>query len=216
MLQRKVKAENLRLEDLDNERLMEILRETHVMDRLLIDLNRLDEPSRPEHREEPSGPGAKKRERVEVSLEKINYRALALKVTKGMAFLQFLTKEDPNKKFVVYASFLQQRFVSKPVPCTLDPVFDDLFIFELVKDDPHLSQPQNLDLLSLAKLDAPVEITLVIADEALKTRDVYATKKVEWRFLLSYGSINLNLELEANDDEKKKILGSKASGASGL
>jgi centrosomal protein CEP76 len=215
LLQKKVKAENLRLEDLDNERLLEILRETHVMDKLLIDLNRLEEQDRPHVKENSLGPGAKKKDRVEVSLEKVNYRALALRVTKGMAFFQFMTKEDPNKNFVIFASFLQQRYVSKPVPCNLDPNFDDLFVFELVKEDVNSSQPQNLDLLSLSKLDAPIDITLVIIDEAAKARDVYATKKIEWRFLLTYGSINLNLELEACDDENKKILGSKASGATG-
>ena len=51
----------------------------------------------------------------------------------------------------------------------------------------------------------------MIIDEAAKARDVYATMEVSSHLW----DINLNLELEASDDENKKIIGSKASGAKG-
>jgi len=50
--------------------------------------------------------------------------------------------------------------------------------------------------LNLAKLEAQIELVfLVLKNDG--TKRVYSIKQIEWRFVLTYGKVNLNIELGA-------------------
>jgi len=55
-----------------------------------------------------------------------------------------------------------------------------------------------VDLLNLAKLETQIELVLLILKND-GSKHVYSIKQLEWRFVLTYGKVNLNIELAAFD-----------------
>lgn len=55
---------------------------------------------------------------------------------------------------------------------------------------------KSLDLLNLARLETPIQLVFLIKKRD-GTKRVYSIKQIEWRFVLTYGKINLNIELAA-------------------
>lgn len=89
----------------------------------------------------------------------------------------------------LYLSFCGQRFASAIVDATVDPEFNELFVFDLRTE----ISKADIDLLTLSKLDHPIELSVIqITDQQ---RTLYSQKLIEWRFLLCYGNISLNIEL---------------------
>ena len=67
-------------------------------------------------------------------------RYIYMSIQGGKAFLEHL--EDPNSLpgqkvttyFTLHIYFRNQRFKSRPVPCAVEPEFDEGFLLELHKD----------------------------------------------------------------------------------
>ena len=58
------------------------------------------------------------------------------------------------------------------------------------------NEQRTVDLLNLAKLETQIELVfLVLRNDG--TKRVYSIKQIEWRFVLTYGKVNLNIELGA-------------------
>ena len=63
-----------------------------------------------------------------------NKRYMSCSVIKGSAFADFVNTR-PDEHISVTVSFLKNRFHTKMVPASTDPVFDETFLFEFVGDN---------------------------------------------------------------------------------
>ena len=64
----------------------------------------------------------------------------------------------------------------------------------------------DIDLLTLLKLNVPVELTLVtIGPDGSKS--LLSTKQIDWRFVLSNGGVKLSFELPGVDAKSKLSVG---------
>ena len=59
-----------------------------------------------------------------------------------------------------------------------------------------LNEQKTVDLLNLARLESQIEVVLLILKPDGSKR-VYSIKQLEWRFVLAYGKVSLNIELAA-------------------
>lgn len=66
-----------------------------------------------------------------------NKRYLSCTVVRGSAFVDFVNL-CPDEHLSISVSFLKNRFSTKRVPCSTDPVFDDTFLFEFVGDNENI------------------------------------------------------------------------------
>lgn len=80
-LKRRIEAENLTIEDLDNEKLTKLLRDTNLIDNLILDVKHLDEITQFNH---------DNKQLTYVDPDRITYRSVTLRIYKGRAFLDFL------------------------------------------------------------------------------------------------------------------------------
>lgn len=127
-------------------------------------------------------------------------RYLLFKVLYGKAFLDFIGAEHANSHLQVHISFLQQRFSSKKVPCTVEPIFDESFLLQLTPPDTSL-----VDFATLVKLRAPIHIVLTKEKDGI--REVVSTKFIEWRLMLSTGSLQFPIELLGTGTRAKLSVG---------
>ena len=68
-------------------------------------------------------------------------------VVRGSAFVDFVN-ERSDESISVAVSFLKNRFHTRMVPCSTQPVFDETFIFEFVGDN----EKVKFDAATLLKL----------------------------------------------------------------
>jgi len=64
----------------------------------------------------------------------------------------------------------------------------------------------DIDLLTLLKLNVPIEVALV-SHSPDGSKSLLSTKQVDWRFVLSHGGINVSLELPGVDAKSKLSVG---------
>ena len=62
-----------------------------------------------------------------------NKRYLSCTVVKGNAFVDFVNVR-PDEDISISVSFLKNRYTTRMVQCSTDPVFDETFLFEFVGD----------------------------------------------------------------------------------
>ena len=124
-----------------------------------------------------------------------NKRYLAIKITKGSAFVDYIhPREDEYLKISV--SFLDHRYSSELIPCSTDPVFDLSISFEVPGIDP----------LSLLNLKSP--LIIVLQKQSREDRPVViSTEKVDWRDILSNNSLEIMREMQPIDLKHKGSLG---------
>jgi len=118
-IKQRIKEENLTQNQLDDKKLLEILRETQAYEKLSQDiknsqLNTLK--SQADHFSQASFTTDSKR------------RGLLFKIGKGKAFLEYLGKET-NKQLQFYVNFLKQRFSSNLIPASVEPNFNEVYPF---------------------------------------------------------------------------------------
>ena len=75
-------------------------------------------------------------------------RYLSCSIIKGSAFADFVNVRS-DESIQIAASFLKNRFQTKPVQCSTDPIFDENFMFEFVGDDENI----KFDAAMLLKLN---------------------------------------------------------------
>ncbi|CAD8195026.1 unnamed protein product [Paramecium octaurelia] len=184
-LKKKIESEKIQIDDLDNEKLTKLLRETNLIDNLILDIKHLDELDEF---------NKQNKQLTFVDPDRINYRSVSLRIYKGRAFLDFI--EPGNSKLQLYLSFCGQRFASATVDATVEPEFNELFLFDLRTE----AQKANVDLLTLSKLDHPIELCVIQIQNG-QTK-LFSQKLIEWRFLLCYGNISLNIELPTTYNTK--------------
>jgi len=190
-IKQKIKDENLSQSQLDDKKLLEILKQTQAFDNISQEIKNTQlQTLRTQADQIPQGSFATDSKR----------RGLLFKIGKGKAFLEYLGKES-NKKLQFFVNFMKQRFSSNLIPANIEPNFNEAFLFDLSGPD-----QMEIDLLTLLKLNIPVELAL-IAHNADGSKSLLSTKQVDWRFVLSHGGISVNLELPGVDAKSKLSVG---------
>lgn len=77
-----------------------------------------------------------------------NKRYLSCTVVKGSAFVDFVNVRT-DESVSIAISFLKNRYHTKQVLCSTDPVFDESFLFEFVGDNEQI----RFDAATLLKLN---------------------------------------------------------------
>lgn len=91
---------------------------------------------------------ASKRKQVERDNLDPNKRYMSFTAVKGSAFADFVNVRT-DESISISASFLKNRFHTKMVQCSTDPVFDETFLFEFVGEDENI----KFDASMLLKLN---------------------------------------------------------------
>ena len=126
---------------------------------------------------------------------------LHLTLKGGRAFAEF-THATPGSNLSVHFQFGHHRFQSKAVPCSCDPLFDEVHLFPF--DTIHTSQ--FADFHTLMELKQSLNIVVVLTQED-HTATVVGTQTLEWRKVLRTGSISLSVELVDPSPESKAAAG---------
>ena len=122
---------------------------------------------------------------------------LLVKLQYGKAFLDYIDNKDPGLYMQVHLSFLQQRYSSRKVLCSAEPVFDDSFLLNLSPSDTFL------DFSTLVKLQAPIHILVTVERESTQKKEIIATKNIEWRLMLTTPSLSFPVELSGCGPKSK-------------
>jgi hypothetical protein len=122
----------------------------------------------------------------EDSAPEVGRRYMMFKILYGRGFVV----GEQGAKVEVHVSFLSQTFSSKSVPLSADPLFQDTFLFDLSYEGHVLT-----DFSALVKLRAPINVVVLkVLPNGGKT--VLSTKRIEWRTLLSTGSLSYPVEFK--------------------
>ncbi|CAG9334919.1 unnamed protein product [Blepharisma stoltei] len=125
---------------------------------------------------------------------------LLFKLQYGKAFIDFLSADSSRSNLQIHISFLQQRFSSKSIPCSAEPIFDDSFLLNLSPPD-----YGNVDFGTLLKLRAPIHI--VVIKETNGRKEIVASKNIEWRLMLSTPMLSFPIELTGLGTRAKMPIG---------
>ena len=118
-------------------------------------------------------------------------RFLLLKIRGGRAFVDH-TATDAGS-LVLHLHFRNQRFRSRPVPCGLEPAFDESFLMDLQPPD----STELVDLATLLAIDTKVHIVVTQVKKEGDSEKVtlVASYDVEWRKALVSGGVSIPAEL---------------------
>jgi len=118
-----------------------------------------------------------------------NKRYLSCSVIKGSAFTDFVNTR-PDEHISITCSFLKNRFHTKMVPTSTDPVFDETFLFEFVGDNEQI----KFDASMLLKLNQPIHVT-IIKHRKNEKPVILGTKNIDWRSMLFCNQVEVNAEI---------------------
>jgi len=85
-----------------------------------------------------------------------NKRYMSLTIVKGSAFADFVNVRS-DESLSIAVSFLKNRYHTRQVQCSTDPVFDETFLFEFVGENENI----KFDASTLLKLNQPIHITIL-------------------------------------------------------
>ena len=147
-------------------------------------------------------------------LVKQNKRYLFLRILGGKAFLEHLqesdmTPEQTRSTFTLHVHFRQQRFKSRPVPCSCEPDIEEGFLLELSK---HSSSHPDYNTDRMVTPNDALSIADSVHLVLTKTNrtgeiDLVGSSYLEWRHILSdpMGKLSRSLELSGVGSEAAKI-----------
>lgn len=104
--------------------------------------------------------------------------SLSLHLISGKAFLP-----PPAGPIFVCLNFFGVRKTTRLIKSSTTPIFDELFTYPF----------EISEFAYLNKLDRQIEMVVVCLGE--EGKKVVGFKLIEWRFVLCYGKVNLNLEI---------------------
>jgi len=116
-----LKQDQLNIQDLDDNQLIDILKKANLMDKLLIDMEQLQEV---EQYNKNLKSKVKSREKFDPPL--IKSRGIGLKIIEGKAFVEYIQNFDATEKFLIDLNFLQYRFRTQPINVTHEPKFNEV------------------------------------------------------------------------------------------
>lgn len=117
---------------------------------------------------------------------------LLVRLNGGRAFVDNvdISPATARKRSTVFAAhFGNQRFRSVPKPCSVDPSFDDEFLFEV---DATAFGFNECDLIEIS---TPFHIAVLREDEQLNVAELLGENVIDWRRVLKSGCVGLTVEL---------------------
>lgn len=135
--------------------------------------------------------------------DKSTQKGIFMKINSGSEFVDFV-KQDPNTKLVIDVLFLGQRFKTKPIYVSDEMNIDQCFFMDF---NPNKIDIQ-LDLENLLRLSTPIHLVLMTIsknDSGLNTRKLLATKSLEWRWALSFGTWKVQTEIYSSQSSLSKV-----------
>ncbi|XP_005103634.1 centrosomal protein of 76 kDa [Aplysia californica] len=140
-------------------------------------------------------------------------RYIYFMVQGGKAFLEHL--EDPNALpgqkvaayFTLHIYYRNQRYRSRPVPCAVEPEFDEGFLLELHKGEAG-EAGKMADFPSMLSLSDPIHMVLVKTDAVGETT-LLSSHFFEWRPLLTakQGQMKTSIEMMGTGNEARVPVG---------
>lgn len=130
-----------------------------------------------------------------------NKRYLSLTVVRGNAFVDFLNVRT-DESLSIAVSFLKNRFSTRQVLCSAEPVFDESFLFEFSGENNNM----KFDAATMLKLSQPIHLTILKHRKNEKAQ-VIGTKLVDWRSLLFCNQVEINSEILPISMQQKGSLG---------
>ena len=118
-----------------------------------------------------------------------NKRYMSLTLVKGSAFADFVNVRT-DESVSVAVSFLKNRYHTRMVQCSTDPLFDETFLFEFVGNNDQI----KFDAANLLKLNQPIHIT-ILKHRKNEKAVVIGTTSIEWRPLLFCNQVEINAEV---------------------
>jgi CEP76 C2 domain len=118
-----------------------------------------------------------------------NKRYMSLTLVRGSAFADFVNVRT-DESVSVAVSFLKNRYHTRMVQCSTDPLFDETFLFEFVGNNDQI----KFDAANLLKLNQPIHIT-ILKHRKNEKAVVIGTKSIEWRPLLFCNQVEINAEV---------------------
>eukprot|EP01022_Parablepharisma_sp_SALTPOND_P025469 TRINITY_DN594_c0_g1_i1.p1 TRINITY_DN594_c0_g1~~TRINITY_DN594_c0_g1_i1.p1 ORF type:complete len:663 (-),score=32.86 TRINITY_DN594_c0_g1_i1:2653-4641(-) len=144
--------------------------------------------------------GKKPAEAVPVPLSEDSV-GLKVQILQGKDFWDYA--ENPGEKSLFCAvSFFGQRYVTKPVQASLNPVFNEVLVFEIKG-----KAGGKVDLGKLASSNNPLHVVMIEQNNKTRKRVLIGTKKVDWRHVLHAKSIEQEAVFNKMDLQKKDPLG---------
>lgn len=124
---------------------------------------------------------------------------LMMKIVSGSNFIDYQKDEG---YFIFDILFLGQRFETKPFPISSNFSINESFILHF---NP-LKLDIKLDMDNLKRLSCPIHIVMLSIDG--NHRKIVASKSLEWRWTLTYGSWKIVTELYSPEVMNKLNVGS--------
>ncbi|XP_039593874.1 centrosomal protein of 76 kDa isoform X1 [Polypterus senegalus] len=202
-------------QNLSEEDLMKALRRRGIIDDVMKEVRFVEEVSG-RGAASTSKPSTHFVDKDPTELRKTNIdptrRYLYLQVLGGKAFLEYLQEPQnlpgqPCSTLTLYLHFRNQRFRSKPVPCSCEPDLQEGFLLEIHKDI--LGEGSKMaDATTMLSISDPVHMVLIKTDSSSDTTLV-SSYFLDWRSVLSSpkGSTALALELLGVSTESRVSVG---------
>ena len=135
---------------------------------------------------------------------KSQQKGMFIKFTKISEFNEF-AKSDPDMKLEIDILFLGQRFQTKPVFVNTDMYLEQGFFLDFNPTKLDI----KIDLDNLLRLSSPVHLVLMSVSTDPLTGEIkkslLATKSIEWRWILAYGSWKISTDLYSAKATSGKI-----------
>ena len=116
-----IRQDQLNLQDFDDSQLIDLLKKANLMDKLLIDLDKIQEVE--EYNKNLTNK-VKPKEKIDTSL--IKSRAIGLKIIDGKAFVEYIQNFDPTEKFMIDINFLKYRYRTQPINVSHEIKFNEV------------------------------------------------------------------------------------------
>lgn len=120
--------------------------------------------------------------------------SLLLKLTQGRGFIDYNLKSinsNVPSYFMIDISFFGQRFYSKKIPTATEFQIDETFLLDF---NP-LKLDFELSFSFLKTISNPIHIVILLIEGDEKK--IVATKSIEWRWALCYGSWKIETEFKS-------------------
>eukprot|EP00826_Nyctotherus_ovalis_P036464 TRINITY_DN3233_c0_g1_i2.p1 TRINITY_DN3233_c0_g1~~TRINITY_DN3233_c0_g1_i2.p1 ORF type:complete len:251 (+),score=55.12 TRINITY_DN3233_c0_g1_i2:121-873(+) len=125
---------------------------------------------------------------------------LRVRVLQGKNFIDYENVAE-EKTLICDIVFMDRRFVTRPVKCSLTPLFDETFVIKF-KD-----LEDKFKLENLAVNECPLHFAIVEEHRKTKKRNLLGVKRVKWRDTLHARSIEQDAVFNSMDFKRVKPLG---------
>lgn len=172
------------VDEVDEEKILSKIKEAGIIDQVLDNLKSSSD-SKP---------------LSEISRE--NKKCLYLKLNSGKGFIDYVKNTDESCYFQFDILFFGQRFQSKKIYASSEFRIDQSFLLDF--NPLKLEVDVNINLLK--KISSPIHIVLLSCKDE-NERSLIATKSIEWRWALCYGSWKIEAEMYSPSTMNKLNVG---------